>query len=92
MAWGLVLLAREPEAASENCAVIYARFSTKHQDPRSIDDQVRNCSRYAQDEGLTAILVVKDEAISGIAEDRPGLDQLRALAKKQPPLFPGRNR
>ncbi|HEX9241514.1 MAG TPA: recombinase family protein [Anaeromyxobacter sp.] len=83
----LVLLAREPDATAENCAVIYARFSTKNQDPRSIDDQVRNCTRYAQDEGLTWILVLKDEAISGAGDDRPGLDQLRALAKKKPLVF-----
>lgn len=83
----LVLLVREPDAAAENCAVVYARFSTKNQDPRSIDDQVRNCTRHAQDEGLTCILVLKDEAISGAGDDRPGLDQLRALAKKKPPVF-----
>ena len=83
----LVLLVREPDAAAENCAVVYARFSTKNQDPRSIDDQVRNCTRYAQDEGLTCILVLKDEAISGAGDDRPGLYQLRALAKKKAAVF-----
>lgn len=83
----VVLLLREPDAAAENCAVIYARFSTKNQDPRSIDDQARNCTRYAQDEGLTCILVLKDEAVSGAGDDRPGLDHLRTLAKQQPLVF-----
>ncbi|HET8540171.1 MAG TPA: recombinase family protein [Anaeromyxobacter sp.] len=83
----LVLLAREPEAAAENCAVIYARFSTKNQDPRSVEDQQRNCLRYAQDEGLTCILVLKDEGISGAGDDRPGLNQLREIARKKPPVF-----
>jgi DNA invertase Pin-like site-specific DNA recombinase len=87
MTSNLVLLVREPETAAENCAIIYARFSTKNQDPRSIDDQVRNCTRYAQDEGLTCILVLRDEAISGASDDRPGLDQLRALAKQKRLVF-----
>lgn len=87
MASNLVLLVREPDAAAENCAVIYARFSTKNQDPRSIEDQQRNCTRYAQDEGLTCILVLKDEGISGAGDNRPGLDQLRALARKKPAVF-----
>lgn len=87
MAGNLVLLVREPDAAAENCAVIYARFSTKNQDPRSIEDQQRNCTRYAQDEGLTCILVLKDEGISGAGDNRPGLDQLRALARKKPAFF-----
>jgi site-specific DNA recombinase len=77
----------KPQLSADDCAVIYARFSTKHQDPRSIDDQVRNCRRYIAGKKLTNILVLKDEAVSGSKDDRPGLEQLRSLAKKRPLLF-----
>ncbi len=36
-------------------AVIYARFSTKNQDPRSIEDQFRRCEEYATDEGFRVV-------------------------------------
>ena len=68
-------------------AVIYARFSTKNQDPRSIDDQFRRCDEYATAEGLTVVTSHKDEAISGCRQDRPGLEQMLAAARKRPLPF-----
>ena len=68
-------------------AVIYARFSTKKQDPRSIDDQFRRCDEYAATEGLNVLARYKDEAISGCRQDRPGLDQMLAAVRKRPLPF-----
>jgi len=68
-------------------AVTYARFSTKNQDPRSIDDQFRRCDEYATAEGLTVVTSHKDEAISGCRQDRPGLEQMLAAARKRPLPF-----
>jgi len=49
----------------KNRAVIYARFSTDHQDERSIDDQVALCRDYARRENLHVIRVFEDRARSG---------------------------
>lgn len=68
-------------------AVIYARFSTKNQDPRSIDDQFRRCEEYAANEGFTVVSRYKDEAISGCRQDRPGLDQMLGAIRKRPLPF-----
>lgn len=75
------------ERANLDNAVIYARFSTKNQDPRSIDDQFRRCEEYAAAEGLKIVARYKDEGISGCRQDRPGLDQFLAAAGKRPVPF-----
>jgi Resolvase, N terminal domain len=46
-------------------AVIYARFSTDHQDERSTEDQVALCRDYARREGLHVVEVFEDRARSG---------------------------
>ncbi len=76
-----------PTCADHDAAVIYARFSTKNQDPRSIDDQFRRCDEYAAAEGLKVVAHYKDEGISGCRQDRPGLEQLLAAARKRPVPF-----
>ena len=42
-------------------AAIYARFSTDHQDERSIDDQAALCRDYARREQLTVVQVFEDQ-------------------------------
>ncbi len=58
--------------------VVYARFSTDQQSPRSIGDQVAICRKHVDAIGLgdIEIIVVKDEAISGEHARRPGIDQI----------------
>lgn len=51
--------------------VIYARYSTDHQNSRSIDDQIAVCRLRAEREGWPIIGVFGDEAISGAA----GIDE-----------------
>jgi site-specific DNA recombinase len=75
------------ERAHAANAVIYARFSTKNQDPRSIDDQFRRCEEYATAEGLKVVGRYKDEGISGCRQDRPGLDQMLGAVRKRPLPF-----
>ena len=52
-------------------AVIYARFSTDKQSDSSIDDQARNCARYAERYGAAVVGQYADRAISGSSKDRP---------------------
>src|SRR5262245_41468882 len=63
-------------------AVIYARFSTDHQDKRSIEDQVALCRDYARREGLDVVEVFDDRARSGSSIlNRDGLLALMDGAK-----------
>lgn len=64
-------------------AVIYARYSGDKQRETSIDDQVRNCSRYAEHEGLVIRQVYSDKAISGAVSARSGYQQMQSDAASQ---------
>lgn len=46
-------------------AVIYARYSSDHQNEDSIHAQIRACNEYAQQHSITVIGTYVDEAISG---------------------------
>jgi DNA invertase Pin-like site-specific DNA recombinase len=61
--------------------LIYSRYSTEEQNPRSIDDQVAFCKRFLQ--GLLGdvpyqVKVLFDEGISGEIVSRPGIDEAYA--------------
>lgn len=58
-------------------AAIYARFSTDKQSDNSIEDQIRNCTRYAENHGMTVISNFEDKAISGTSKNRPGFDTMK---------------
>jgi DNA invertase Pin-like site-specific DNA recombinase len=63
-------------------AVIYARFSTDHQDERSIEDQVALCRDHAQRKQLNVVEVFQDRARSGASViNRDGLLALLESAK-----------
>jgi site-specific DNA recombinase len=53
-------------------AVIYARFSTDKQSDNSIEDQARNCERYAERQGMNIVSRYEDKAISGTSKNRAG--------------------
>ncbi|WP_406871019.1 recombinase family protein [Thioclava sp. 'Guangxiensis'] len=56
---------------------IYARYSSDHQKPTSIEDQTRECRRYAdRQDGWVVVQVFDDVAISGAIKDRHGFDAL----------------
>jgi site-specific DNA recombinase len=61
--------------------VIYARFSSELQRDDSIKDQERRCRDGLERMGIppTHFRLIKDEAISGTSERRPGFEQIKAL-------------
>jgi site-specific DNA recombinase len=76
------IICARPRTPMKARAVIYARFSTDHQDERSIDDQVALCRDYARREQLTAVAVFEDRARSGASMlNRDGLLALMERAK-----------
>ncbi|MGH9715633.1 MAG: recombinase family protein [Candidatus Acidiferrales bacterium] len=65
----------------QRCAV-YARYSSGLQSPTSIDDQIRKCREYADQQGWTVLenQLYADRAISGTSSEREGLKRLMAAA------------
>jgi site-specific DNA recombinase len=70
-------------------AAIYARVSTEMQSRASIDDQIRKCRQYAEAHGLQILdgHIYRDEALSGVGADRPGLKRVLQLALSVAPPF-----
>ena len=64
-------------------AVIYARYSTDHQNDASIDDQFLLCRRLADREKNVSIVrqFADRAATSATLEDRPGMGELMSLAQ-----------
>ncbi|MFA7604520.1 MAG: recombinase family protein, partial [Novosphingobium sp.] len=65
-----------PAAAPRHRCAIYARFSSDHQKDTSVDDQLRDCQRFAEAKGWDVAEVFSDAAISGARNRRPGLTAL----------------
>jgi site-specific DNA recombinase len=61
---------------------IYARFSTANQSEHSIEDQVRECLKYAAEQGyvVQSDHIFSDRRKSGTSANRADLDRLRAVA------------
>ncbi|MBX7065614.1 MAG: recombinase family protein [Parachlamydiales bacterium] len=65
---------------------IYARYSSENQSEKSIDDQIRVCQKYIQENGFyfDDKYVFADEAVSGSIINRPGLQALeKAMENKE---------
>lgn len=62
--------------------VMYARYSTENQSERSINDQFRNCERYAEKENWMVVGKYFDEAITGAVSKRPDYKRLMQDAEK----------
>jgi len=67
---------------------IYARYSSDLQRPSSIADQLRKCNEFGQIHGWVPVKasIYKDEAVSGVSIERPGLQRMMqaALSPRHP--------
>lgn len=57
-------------------AVIYARFSSENQREESIDGQLRECTAYAEKNGMTVIDSYIDRAFSAKTDQRPDFQRM----------------
>ncbi|MGM9603213.1 MAG: recombinase family protein [Faecousia sp.] len=57
-------------------AVIYARYSSSSQREESIEVQIRECTKYAEQHGYTVLKCYIDKAISGTTDKRPDFQQM----------------
>jgi site-specific DNA recombinase len=83
-----VIVARITHQMIQRCA-IYARYSSKQQNPASIRDQIRKCREYAQQRAWIILEehVYTDASIPGAGTDRSGLHRLLATVQERPRLF-----
>ena len=56
-------------------AVIYARYSSDNQREESIEGQIRECTAYAEKNGITVIKHYIDRALSAKTDNRPDFQQ-----------------
>lgn len=57
-------------------AVIYARYSSDNQREESIEGQIRECTAYAEKNGITVIKHCIDRALSAKTDNRPEFQQM----------------
>ena len=57
-------------------AVIYARYSSYNQREESIEWQIRECTAYAEKNGITVIKHYIDRAFSAKTDNRPEFQQM----------------
>ena len=57
-------------------AVIYARYSSDNQREESIEGQIRECTAYAEKNGITIVKHYIDRAISAKTDNRPQFQQI----------------
>ena len=57
-------------------AVIYARYSSDNQREESIEGQIRECTAYAEKNGITILKHYIDRAMSAKTDDRPDFQQM----------------
>ena len=73
-------MAKKPTPAPLLTAAIYARYSSAAQNDASIEQQIKECTEYAEANGLTIVATYEDRAISGKKDNRPGFQKMLRAA------------
>jgi len=63
-------------------AAIYARYSSTAQNDASIEQQIKECTEYAQENHLIVVATFEDRAISGKKDNRPGFQKMLRAADR----------
>ena len=75
---------KKPAEPAPTIAAIYARYSSTAQNDASIEQQVAECTMYAQQNNLAVVATYEDRAISGRSDKRPGFQKcLRAADRHE---------
>ncbi|MCY1715306.1 recombinase family protein, partial [Caproiciproducens galactitolivorans] len=64
-------------------AVIYARYSSDAQKETSIDDQIRDCKKFATDSDYRIIRIYRDDCVSGKTDSRNQFQQMLSDSAKE---------
>ena len=68
-------------------AVIYARYSSDNQREESIEGQIRECTAYAEKNGITIVKHYIDRAISAKTDNRPKGAVSGSISKRRSALM-----
>ena len=81
------MAARERKSPSDNLilvsGVIYARYSSHNQKEESIEQQIEECTAFAEANGITVTHIYADKAISGRTDRRTEFQRLMRDAEKR---------
>ena len=64
-------------------AVIYARYSSDNQREESIEGHIRECTAYAEKNGITVVKHYIDRALSAKTDNRPDFQQMIKDSEKR---------
>jgi len=64
-------------------AVIYTRYSSDVQKETSIDDQIRDCKKFAEDKGYQIVYIYRDEAVTGKNDERKEFQRMLSDSAKE---------
>ena len=70
-----------------NSAFLYCRYSSDAQRELSIDQQIEEAKKYADNHGYNIIKIFEDRGITGTTMERPGLQNMLYEAKLQRPAY-----
>ena len=74
-------MAKKPTPAPITAA-IYARYSSTAQNDASIEQQIKECTEYAEANHLIIVATFEDRAISGKKDNRPGFQKMLRAADR----------
>lgn len=63
-------------------AAIYARYSSASQREASVEDQIKECRKFADEMEFTVVEIYADRALSGTTDNRPDFQQMIADSAK----------
>jgi DNA invertase Pin-like site-specific DNA recombinase len=76
-----IAIARSRKQRGKFRIIIYARYSTEDQNPKSIEAQIDEVKRFLTDHGVNLrkvdVRILSDEGISGTHFSRPGIDRVK---------------
>ena len=68
---------------AEQIGVIYARYSSHNQKEESIEQQIAECTEFAEKNGIRIIGIYADKAVSGRSDRRPNFQRMMRDAEKR---------
>lgn len=76
-------MSKKKQRLNPDAAVIYARYSSHAQKDASIEQQVEECTKYAEENNLKIVEIYSDRAVTGRTDCRPNFQRMMKDAEKR---------